>query len=95
MPALGLVLAWGGYWFLAYGLLYRKGLPLTLTDVALPSRRSKVTDMLRTGWAVGVAGTAGQGAAAGGEAAIAQLNAGRPAQFVQEPAITKNFELNG
>ncbi len=39
MPALGLVLAWGGYWFLAYGLLYRQGLPVTLTDVALPSRR--------------------------------------------------------
>lgn len=42
MPALGLVMAWGGYWFLFYGLLLKRGGAVTLLETALPSQRAAV-----------------------------------------------------
>lgn len=50
MPSLGLVLAWGGYWFLAYGLALRKNANVTLIDMALPSHRQTAVDALRQAW---------------------------------------------
>lgn len=57
MPALGLVLAWGGYWFLAYGLALRKNANVTLVDMALPSHRATVTAELAKAWAAPAQGS--------------------------------------
>lgn len=51
MPALGLVLVWGGYWLLAYGLALRKGAQVGLTDMALPSRREATLAAVRAAYA--------------------------------------------
>ena len=63
MPALGLVLAWGGYWLLTYGLVLHKGpATVTLTDLALPSHRQKVINAMQAAWG---AAQPGQGQAPG------------------------------
>lgn len=61
MPALGLVLTWGGYWFLAYGLALRKNANVTLVDMALPSHRNKVVSELSKAWGSAPSGTGGTG----------------------------------
>lgn len=65
MPALGLVLAWGGYWFLTYGLALRKNTNVTLLDMASPKQRSKVISEMSKAWAKPPDGTTG-GSSGGG-----------------------------
>ena len=65
MPALGLVLTWGGYWFLAYGLALRKNANVTLVDMALPSHRNKVVSELSKAWHSAPTGSGGKSGAGG------------------------------
>lgn len=61
MPSLGLLMAWGGYWLLTYGLALRKNANVTLLNLAQPSQRAATLDAMRQAWGSQPTPSTGQG----------------------------------